>query len=118
MEIKGVYFQKIEQSVFNKLDLSKLQFCIVSQSGVIDAPGNIYLFMSDGAFVIEKNGKRFIENLLSKYSKWKKINLYFCDYLIINPKIYDSFTTELFTKNIRDFWFETAIDIYKDKYIN
>ena len=45
---------------------------------------------------------------------WKIINMYFYDYLVINPEIYDSFMKELCAKNIRDFWFETAIDIYKN----
>ena len=116
MEIKDVYFQNITEQTFNKLDLSNLQFFMVSQSGVIDVLGNIYLFMIDGAFVIEKCDNNFTEKLLSTFSKWEKINLYFCDFLIINPKISDSFIPELYARNIRDFWFETAVEIYRDKY--
>jgi hypothetical protein len=40
--------------------------------------------------------------------------MYFYDYLVINPEIYDSFMKELCAKNIRDFWFETAIDMYRN----
>ena len=117
--IKNVRFQKINEKTFDNLNISKLQFFIILRSGVIDTAGNIYFFMSDGAFFMTQNeySDDFIDKILSFVSEWKKINLYFCDDLFINPKIYDSFVKKLYTTNIRDYWFETAIDIYKNKTI-
>lgn len=120
--IKSVCFQKITQKTFQKINLSDLKFFIISRSGMIDTPGNIYFFISDKAFYMNKADYHddFINEILSKTKdkKWKKINLYFCDDLIINPIISDSFTATLYAKNIRDFWFETAIEIYKDGFKN
>lgn len=115
--IQNVRFRKITEKSFHKMKLSNLKFFIVSRSGVIDNIGNIYFFTSDGAFVMDKNGYSydFIENFVSTRKQWKKINLYFCDDLIINPEIYDDFTKKLYATNIRDYWFETAIEIYKNQ---
>lgn len=111
----GVDFQKITEQTFKKINFSELQFFIISQSGAIDTAGNIYIFTRDNAFFMNKNGysKNFIDNIFVVLSEWNIINLYLCDFLVINPKIYNSFVSELCSKNIRDFWFETAIDIYK-----
>jgi len=115
--IQNVRFRKITEKSFHKMKLSNLKFFIVSRSGVIDNIGNIYFFTSDGAFVMDKNGcsKNFIEKFISTRNKWKKINLYFCDDLIIKPEIYNDFAKKLYATNIRDYWFETAIEIYKNQ---
>ncbi|MBQ6110599.1 MAG: hypothetical protein IJL05_04420 [Alphaproteobacteria bacterium] len=112
--IRNVWFQEITEQTFHKINISDLQFFLISQSGVIDKPGNIYFFTSDGAFFMNQNDYKdgFINKLLSIVPEWNLVNIYFCDFLIINPKIYNSFVTQLCTTNIRDFWFETAIDIY------
>ena len=80
--------------------------------------GRIYVFTSNGAFFMNKSdyGDDFINNTLIYLGDWNLINVYFCDFLIINPKIYDSFVSELCKRNINDFWFQTAMEIYKDKY--
>ena len=113
IHIRNVCFQKITEDSFKKINLSDLQFFIVSQSGVIDTPGNIYLFTSNNAFFMDKNGYNngFIDNFLSKFLDWNLINLYFCDFLIIKPEIYNSLVKKLCARNIRDFWFETSIDL-------
>ena len=115
--LRNVQFQKITEQNLKDINMSNIQYFFVSQSGAIDISGNIYFFTSNGAFFMTKTDyqKKFIDKFLSKTNvqKWKKINLYFCDFLIINPKIYDFFIKELCAKNIRDFWFETAIDIFE-----
>lgn len=117
--LRGVNFQKITEQTFDKINLSELKFFFISRSGIIDTPGKIYFFTSDGAFIMYTNayGTHFIEERLSFIydQEWNIINLCFCDFLFINPKIYKSFVTELCSRNIRDFWFETTIDIYKDR---
>jgi len=115
IDIQGVRFYTVTEKTFNKINLSNLQFFIISRSGVVDDAGNVYFFTSDGAFVMYKNGYcyDFIEKFIAARKRWKKINLYFCDDLIINPEIYDDFTKQLYATNIRDYWFETAIDIYR-----
>ena len=115
--INGVEFKSIKESSFKKI-VSDLQFFMVSQSGEIEVPGNIYFFTNTGAWFMKKEGYAddFIDKLLSKFSDWHLINLCFFDFLIINPKIYDSLIKEISAKNIRDYWFETAIGVYKDKY--
>lgn len=114
--IKNLDFQQITESAFKQINLSDVLFFVLSQSGGIDAVGNIYFFTTNGAFFMDKNkyGTKFIDFLFS--IKWRRINLYFCDFLIINPKIYDLFVCNLTEKNIRDFWFESAIEIYKERY--
>ena len=115
----GVKFQKIEEQLFKQINISDLKFLIISRSGGIDAPGNIYFFTSKNAFFMDKNGygKNFINKLLSKIPDWHKINLYFCDDLIISPAIYDSFVHELCKRNNRAFWFQTTIEIFNDWYL-
>ena len=117
--IRNVQFQKINEQVFNNINLSDLKFFIILRSGLIDKPGNLYFFSSTEAFFINTYAYKnnLIENFLSRINKsnWYKINLYFCDDLFINTQIHDFFIHELCTRNIRDFWFETAIDMYKDK---
>ncbi|MFQ6726961.1 MAG: hypothetical protein ACLRFF_01240 [Alphaproteobacteria bacterium] len=113
--IRNVIFHKINKQTFDTIDLSDLQFFIVSRSGLIDTPRNMYFFTSTKAFFMNqsKNTDNFLSTKIP--GDWKKINLFFCDDLFINPKIYNSFARELCAKNIRDFWFQTAIDIFKDK---
>ena len=113
--IQNVIFHKINKQTFDKINIPDLQFFIISRSGLIDKPGNMYFFTSTKAFFINqsKNTDNFLSTKIPGF--WNKINLYFCDDLFINPKIYDSFARELCTRNIRDFWFQTAIDIFKDK---
>lgn len=116
--IRHVKFQKINEQIFKNINLSNIKFFMILQSGLIDTAGNIYVFADDCAFFMTKHGYKdnFIDKFLSIMNKnnWKIINMYFCDFLVINPEIYDSFMKELCAKNIRDFWFETAIDIYKN----
>lgn len=114
--IRHVKFQKINEQIFKNINLSNIKFFMILQSGLIDTPGNIYIFTTNGAFFLTKTKDNFIDKFLSIMNKnnWKIINLYFCDFLVINPEIYDSFMKELCAKNIRDFWFETAIDMYKN----
>ena len=118
-DIKTIQFTKITEQSFDKINLSDLKYFIISRSGLIDTPGNIYFFTSKNAFLMNKCGyqKDFIDKFLSKINiqNWEKINLYFCDDLFINIEIYDSFIKELCAKNIRDFWFETALDIFKNR---
>lgn len=114
--IRNLEFQKITEQQFSTIDMCDVKFFILLQSGLIDTPGNIYIFTTNGAFFLTKTKDNFIDKFLSMMDSknWKKINLYFCDFLVINPEIYDSFMKELCAKNIRDFWFETAIDMYKN----
>ena len=118
--IRNVCFQKITEQAFQNMNVSNLKFVIILQSDAIDTSGNIYFFTSDGAFFMEKSDYNdvFIDKLVSITSDWNMINLYFCDFLIIKPTIYDYFVQELCSRNIRDFWFETAIDIYKKYQVN
>lgn len=118
--INGVNFQKISEQDLCKINSKNLMFLFVSSSGVIADRGYIYLCSDVGTFYI-KNAICF-ESFINKYFSfvyddgWQQINLYFCDLLIINPKIYGSFVHELCNRNIRDFWFQGAIEIYRDKY--
>lgn len=120
MDINGVKFQRITEQDLHKINQENLMFLFVSSSGVVADSGYIYLFSSGGAFYI-KNAIYF-ESFINKYfsfiydNTWREINLYFCDLLIINPKIYDSFVLDLCSRNIRDYWFQSAIEIYRDKY--
>ena len=111
----GVNFQKIDKESFFKQNLSNLLFFIVSRSGMIDAPGNAYFFMTDGAFFVKNCSDSFVDEVFSRTGtrQWNKINLYLCDDLIIDSKIYKSFVHELCSRNIRDFWFETTFVVYK-----
>ena len=115
--VNNVEFTRINQKDFLNIDTHKLQFFIISQSGIIDTRGNIYFFTTNGAFFMKKNeySKNFIDKLLSIFGDWNLINLFFCDFLIVNPDIYDFFVHELCAKNIQDFWFEKAFEIYKTK---
>lgn len=116
--IQGVIFERINEKSFKKIDLSNILFFMISQSGAIDRRGIIYFFTSTATFFMDKEdyNNDFIDKLLLSMSEWNLINLYFCDFLIINPKIYYAFVHELCIRNSRYFWFETAIDVYKDKY--
>ena len=116
--INGLIFQRISKNFFKKLELSNLLFIMISQSGVVDIRGNIYFFTPTETFVLTKDdyGDDFVDELLSYVKSWNLINVYFCDFIIINPDIYDSFVRELCAKNQSYFWFQTAIDVYKDKY--
>ena len=116
ISVFNVDFKRISQSDFYKIDFSKLKFFIVSQSGGIDTPGNIYFFCDDGAFFMNKScyGDNFINKILLKFGDWNLINLHLCDFIIIKPDIYQSFVRELCSRNIRDFWFRTTFDIYKE----
>ena len=115
--VNNVDFTRITEKDFSNIDIHKLQFFIISQSGNIDTPGNIYFFTTNGAFFMDKSGynNNFIDKLLSKFGDWNLVNLYFCDFLIINPDIYQSFIHKLCTQNIRDFWFEKSFEIYANK---
>lgn len=114
--VKGVNFQKIDDK--DLINHQNLMFLFISSSGVMADSGYIYLFCTDGAFYIKKYiyDDAFFNKYFSFISGWRRINLYFCDLLIINPTIYDSFVRELSNRNIRDFWFQASIEIYRDKY--
>ncbi len=116
--IKGVTFKRISEKSFKKIDTSNILFFMISQSGAIDRRGTIYIFTPTAAFFMDKEdySDGFTDEFFLSIVKWKSINVYFCDFLIIKPKIYDEFVHELCTRNLRSFWFETAIDVYKDKY--
>ncbi len=117
--VQGVVFKRITECFFEKMDLSNILFFMISQSGVFDRCGTIYFFTKTDTFFMNKQDYNdgFIDELLLSVSKWNLINVYFCDFLVINPEIYDSFVGELSARNLRYFWFETAIDVYKSKYL-
>lgn len=118
--LRGIKFKKIREQDWRKINTQNLEFLFISSSGFISDAGYVYLFTSNGAFYIKKSvyNNSFIDKYLPFIydDEWNVINLYFCDLLIINPEIYNSFVSELCAKNIRDFWFQTAIDIYKYKH--
>lgn len=118
--IRNVNFKKIYQPTLDDIKILNIKYFFISASGLIDTPGNIYIFSSVGAFFMNKTGysNNFIDRFLQISGKkhWRKINLYFCDFLFIAPEIYDSFVRELCARNIRDFWFETTIDIFKEQF--
>ncbi len=120
ISMNGVIFQKISEQDLHKISHQKLMFLFVSSSGVMADCGYVYLFSDDGAFYIKNN--ICFESFINKYfpfvcdNGWGWINVYFCDFLIINPKVYDSFVCELRNRNIRDYWFQSAIEIYRDGY--
>ena len=116
--VQGVIFKRITESSFKKLDLSNILFFIISQSGVFDRCGIIYVFTETESFFMEKQDYKdgFIDELLLMVPNWNLVNVYFCDFLVIKPAIYDSFVRELCARNLRYFWFETAIDVYDSRY--
>ena len=116
--VQGVTFKRINEKTFKKIDPSNVLFFMISQSGVIDRRGIIYLFTKTECFYMYKKHYRegFIDNILLSVSNWNLINVYFCDFLVINPAIYEPFVRELCARNLRYFWFDTAIDVYKEKY--
>ncbi|MBO7042720.1 MAG: hypothetical protein J6W08_02520 [Alphaproteobacteria bacterium] len=117
--IKGVTFKRINEDLFKEIDPNTILFFMISQSGLVDRRGTIYIFTKSAAFFMDREdyGDGFIDRLLLSVEEWDLINVYFCDLLIIDPKIYNTFARELCARNIRDFWFETATCVYRDKYI-
>ena len=117
--IRDVQFQKINEQVFNSLKLSDILLILVSSSGMIDKPGRVYIFMPKSAFFMDKYcyGNNFIGELLSRIEQqnWGIQNVYLCDNVCVNPKIYIPFMRAVCARNIRDYWFQTAIDVYRDK---
>ena len=116
--IKGVIFKRIDEKKFKKIDLSNVLFFMISQSGEFDRCGIIYVFTETECFFMEKQDYKegFIDEILLSVPEWGLINVYFCDFLVINSAIYDSFVRELCARNLRYFWFETAIDVYDSRY--
>lgn len=116
--IDGVNFQKINERSFKKLDLSEILFVMISQSGVVDWRGTVYIFTPTAAFLMDKEDYNdgFLDELFLFVSEWNSVNVYFCDFVIIRPDIYDSFVRELCARNLPFFWFDTAIEVYKIKY--
>ena len=116
--VQGVVFKRITQCSFDKIDLSNVLFFMISQSGAIDRRGIIYFFTKTDTFFMDKQDydDGFIDNLLLSVPEWNLINVYFCDFLVINPDIYDFLVRKLCARNQRFFWFETAIDVYKRIY--
>ena len=117
--IKGVTFKRINEDLFKEIDPNTILFFMISQSGLVDRRGTIYIFTKSAAFFMDREdyGDGLIDRLLLSVEEWDLINVYFCDLLIIDPKIYNTFARELCARNIRDFWFETATCVYRDKYI-
>lgn len=116
--IKGVTFKRINEDLFKEIDPKTILFFMISQSGLVDRRGTIYVFTKSAAFFMERGDytEGFIDRLWLSVAEWDLINVYFCDLLIIDPKIYNPFARELCARNIRDFWFETATCVYRDKY--
>lgn len=116
--IKGVSFKRIDENFFKEIDMSNMLFFMISQSGSIDRRGTIYFFTTTETFFMDREDYNdgFVDKLLSYVPDWFLINVYFCDFVIINPKIYDSFVRELCARNLRYYWFETAMEVYRDKY--
>ena len=116
--IKGVTFKRINEDLFKEIDPKTILFFMISQSGLVDRRGTIYVFTKSAAFFMDRGDytEGFIDRLLLSVAEWDLINVYFCDFLIINPKVYDSFVCELRNRNIRDYWFQSAIEIYRDGY--
>ena len=69
--IQNLEFKKINQQQLNKINISELKYFFLSQSGAIDAPGNLYLFTSNGAFFIN-HVEKFIDKFLLKIKDWYK----------------------------------------------
>jgi len=118
ISISGVKFQRTTPKAIRNDISSNLLFFMISQSGALDRRGTIYFFTPTGAYFMEREdyANEFKDELFLFAAEWNLINAYFCDFLIIRPDIYDSFVHELCAKNIRDFWFDTAIEIYRNKY--
>ena len=118
ISISGVKFQRTTPKAIRNDISSNLLFFMISQSGALDRRGTIYFFTPTGAYFMEREdyANEFKDELFTFAAEWNLINAYFCDFLIIRPDIYDSFVHELCAKNIRDFWFDTAIEIYRNKY--
>lgn len=116
--VQGIVFKRITECAFKKIGLSNILFFMISQSGAIDRCGIIYLFTKTDCFFMDKQdySDGFIDEVLLSVSNWNLTNVYFCDFLVVNPAIYDSFVYELCARNLRYFWFDTAIDVYKEKY--
>lgn len=116
--ISGVKFQRTTPNTIRKVHSSNMLFFMISQSGAIDRRGTIYFFTPSGAYFMEREdyNDNFINELYIFASEWNMVNAYFCDFLIIRPDIYNSFVRELCTRNQPYFWFQTAIDVYKNEY--
>ena len=117
--MQNVLLTKINEQTFKTFTMSDILLILVSSSGFVDEPGRVYILMSKAAFFMDKYcySDNFIGELLSKIEKqnWGIQNVYLCDNVCVNPKIHTPFMKALCAENIRDFWFQTAIDIYRDK---
>jgi len=117
--IKGVKFQRTTPNNVKKEISQNMLFFMISQSGAIDRRGTIYFFTDDGkAFFMDREDyeKQFAEELFIFAADWNLVNAYFCDFLVFRPDIYDSFVRELCARNQPYFWFDTAIEVYGNKY--
>lgn len=116
--ISGVKFQRTTPNAVREELSTNMLFFMVSQSGALDRRGTIYFFTPNAAYFMEREDYQggFIDELFIFASEWNLINVYFCDFLIIRPDIYDSFVRELCARNQPYFWFDTAIDVYGHKY--
>lgn len=101
--ISGVKFHRTTPNTVRKVHSLNMLFFMISQSGSLDRRGTIYFFTPTGAYFMERED----------YTAEFKDELFI---LIIRPDIYDSFIHELCAKTIRDFWFDTAIEVYENKY--
>ena len=116
--IRGVKIKRTTPDAVRKVHSSNMLFFMISQSGGIDRRGTIYFFIDKNAFFMEREdyAPGFIDELFIYASEWNLVNAYFCDFLIIRPDIYDSFIRELCSRNQPYFWFDTAIEVYGNKY--
>lgn len=116
--IKGVKFERTTPKAIRKDISSNILFFMISQSGAIDRRGTIYFFTPSVAYFMEREDytDEFTDELFLFASEWNLVNAYFCDFLIIRPDIYDSFVRELCARNQPYFWFDTAIEVYGNKY--
>ena len=116
--IKGVNFQRTTPGVVRKDISSNLLFFMISQSGALDRRGTIYFFTDGDTFFMDREdyADGFTDELFLFASEWNLVNAYFCDFLVFRPDIYDSFVRELCARNQPYFWFDTAIEVYKNKY--
>ena len=116
--IHGVKFHRTTPNAVRKHHSLHMLFFMLSQSGAIDRRGTIYFFTPTSAYFMEKEDydAGFTDELYIFVSEWNLVNAYFCDFLVFRPDIYDSFVRELCTRNLPYFWFDTAIEVYGNKY--
>lgn len=117
--IKGVKFQRTTPKDVRKNIAPNMLFFMISQSGALDKRGTIYFFTPTSAYFMEKEDydAGFTDELYIFVSEWNLVNVYFCDFLVFRPDIYDSLIRELCARNQPYFWFDTAIEVFAYEYL-